>query len=479
MPNRARPGDVAYVIYTSGTTGLPKGIEIEHRSLVNFLECMQRQYTLDRTDCVLMSSSCVFDASIAETFWPLMSGAHAVIASNDQRKDPARLGQLVVDQGVSVMTGVPLFLAAVADARAAGQFPEPKHLRVTVVGGAALHREVRDKLLRTFPGRLMNHYGPTEVTVDASSFDCSHDFEGSIVPIGRPIGNARMFVLDRRMRPVPIGVTGDIYVASAGLARGYLGDTRRTQEAFFEHSLEGLETVRLYRTGDLGKYDDEGKVYYLGRSNNQVKIRGNRVELEEINARLAAHPAISSCVVSAMDLDTGNERLVAHVELSPAYNGFVAMGETYRLFTLAQRPELLRQMEAAHLGSWPEFFAGDSVVQQLWPRIWTELPDSQFALVNEADQVVAAGNAVPLCWSGEVSQLPSGWSAALEQALSEDRCRGARHPAHPHRRGHPLAPEPRPGEQRARGLQGARAGDGTRAGHRARAAHGQERASRR
>ncbi|ATB38937.1 non-ribosomal peptide synthetase [Cystobacter fuscus] len=418
---RATPGDVAYVIYTSGTTGLPKGIEIEHRGLVNYLEFLQRQYGLERTDCVLMTSSYVFDASIVEIFWPLVSGARIAVASSEQRNDPTQVGQLLVEQGVSVLQGVPLFLAAVADARAAGLFAEPERLRLTIVGGAALHREVRDKLLRTFRGRLMNHYGPTEVTVDASTFDCSRDFEGSIVPIGRPIGNARMFILDRRLRPVPVGVTGDIYVASPGLARGYLGDPRRTAEVFLQHSLDGTGSLRLYRTGDLGKYDAEGTVYYQGRSDKQVKVRGNRVELEEINARLGAHPSISSCVVRAVDLDSGSERLVAHIELSAACNGFVAMGETYRLFTLAQRPELLRQMEAAHLESWPEFFAGDTSVKQLWPRIWTEFPEYQFALVNEADQVVAAGNAVPLRWSGEVSSLPPGWSAALGEALSADK----------------------------------------------------------
>jgi hypothetical protein len=220
---------------------------------------------------------------------------------------------------------------------------------------------------------------------------------------------------------VPAGVTGDLYVASPGLARGYLGDPQRTAAAFLNYAAEGAEPLRIYRTGDLARYDAEGTVYYLGRSDKQVKIRGNRVELEEINARLGAHPAITSCAVRAVDVDSGNERLVAYVELDPARNGFVAMGETYRLFTLAQRPELLHPMEAAHLGSWPEFFAGDTAVQQLWPRIWTEFPEYQFALVNEADEVVAAGNAVPLRWSGEVATLPSGSSAALGRALSADR----------------------------------------------------------
>jgi amino acid adenylation domain-containing protein len=420
-PVRASPEDVAYVIYTSGTTGTPKGIEIEHRGLVNYLEFLQRQYELRRDDCVLMTSSYVFDASIVETFWPLAFGARVAVASSEQRKEPAQVGQLLGQHGVTVLQGVPLFLAALADARAAGLFAEPERLRLTIVGGAALSREVRDKLLRSFRGRLMNHYGPTEVTVDASTFDCSRDFEGSIVPIGRPISNARMFILDRRLRPVPVGVTGDLYVASPGLARGYLGDPQRTAAAFLHSAIEGAEPLRIYRTGDLARYDAEGTVYYLGRSDKQVKIRGNRVELEEINARLGAHPAISSCAVRAVDVDSGNERLVAYVELDPARNGFVAMGETYRFFTLAQRPELLHPMEAAHLGSWPEFFAGDTAVRQLWPRIWTEFPEYQFALVNEADEVVAAGNAVPLRWSGEAATLPSGWSAALGQSLSADR----------------------------------------------------------
>jgi amino acid adenylation domain-containing protein len=414
---RAQPGDVAYVIYTSGTTGAPKGIEIEHRGLVNYLEFLQREYQLDGRDCVLLATSHVFDASVVETFWPLAYGARVAIAASDERGNPAVIAQLMRNHGVSVLQGVPPFLAAVAEAHMA----PPERLRLTISGGAALNRETRDKLLRVFPGRLMNHYGPTEVTVDASTFDCSREFDGSIVPIGRPISNVSMFILDRRLRPVPPGVPGEIYVASPGLARGYLGDPQRTSRAFVSHAVDGPVPPRLYRTGDLGRYDADGTIYYLGRIDKQVKIRGNRVELEEIIARLHAHTDVADCAVVAMDRGTTSERLAAYIELSEANNGFVAKGETYQLFTLEQRPELLHRIEAAYLSSWPAFFAGARVTSELWLRIGTEFPDHQFALVDEADEVVATGNAVPTCWNGEPSSLPSGWDDALARALGRDR----------------------------------------------------------
>jgi amino acid adenylation domain-containing protein len=412
----AHPDDVAYVIYTSGTTGAPKGIEIEHRGLVNYLAFLQRDYALDERDCVLLATSYVFDASVVEIFWPLAYGARVAIAASDQRADPAALTELVHAHGVTVLQGVPQLLAAVADAQTA----PPERLRLTIVGGAALSRENRDKLVRAFPGRLMNHYGPTEVTVDASTFDCSRDFDGAIVPIGQPIGNARMFILDRRMRPVPVGVPGEIYVASPGLARGYLGDPDRTAGAFVTHAIDG-EPRRLYRTGDLGKYGVDGTVHYLGRRDKQVKVRGNRVEIEEIVARLDAHPDVADCAVLAVDRGSAAERLAAYVELTEASNALVADGATYRLFTLAQRPELLHRMEAAHLGSWPAFFAGAPVTRALWPRIWAEFPDHQFALLDAADEVVAAGNAIPMRWNGDASSLPRGWDDALTRALAQDR----------------------------------------------------------
>jgi acyl-CoA synthetase (AMP-forming)/AMP-acid ligase II len=380
---------------------------------------MQEQYPLSSADCVLLASPYVFDASVSEMFWPLTNGASVAAMASEQRNDPMQVGHLLSALSITVLTGVPLFLAALADARAAGQIPAPQHLKLTITGGAAISREVRSKYMRTFPGRLMNHYGPTEVTVDASVFDCSHDFKGATVPIGRPINNTRMFILDRRQRPVPIGVAGEIYLASPGLARGYLGDPERTSRAFAYRSLDGGQPIRLYRTGDLGKYDADGTIYYLGRTDKQVKIRGNRVELEEIESWLSAHPNITNCAVRAVDRDSNRERLVAYLELNTAYNGFSAEGQTYQLFTLAQRPELLRRIEAVHLESWPDFFAGEPILKELWPRIWTEYSGYQFALVNHADEVVAAGNALPFSWDGEVASLPPGWDAALTQGLSD------------------------------------------------------------
>ncbi|WP_437901751.1 amino acid adenylation domain-containing protein [Sorangium sp. So ce124] len=414
----AAAGNLAYVIYTSGTTGAPKGIEIEHRGVINLLETTQRRYGLDGGDTALFITPYNFDASILDVFWPLSVGARVVVPRAGDEKDPARIASLIEAHGVTFLQSVPLMLEALVEDRLQGRSPALPSLRRVICGGAAMRRQLRDRALRAFPRcALENHYGPTEVTVDAAQFDCRSDFDGDTVPLGSPIGNARLHVLDAALLPVPIGVTGEIYVASPGLARCYTGDPARTAASFVPDPYSPAPGARLYRTGDLGRYSAGGVVHFLGRVDQQVKVRGNRVELGEVESRLKELPQVARCAVTHLPGSGGEGALAAWVELCDG--GDVLRGErgAYRIFTLAQRPELRRQMESLHLGAWPAYFAGDCALRTYWPRLPGEFPRHQYVLLDEEDAVVAAGNAIPIAWDGTVEDLPRGWDHGLEKGF--------------------------------------------------------------
>ena len=410
---------LAYVLFTSGTTGVPKGIEIEHRGIANVVASTQRDYALDASDAVLLLTSFTFDPFVLDLYWPLTVGAHVVIPPHAAARSPQHLAEVVRREAITLFQCVPLMLGELVDARRAGRIPELPSLRRVLSGGAYLPRELRDAFLATFPTRLANHYGPTEVTVDASRFDCARPVEGDIVPLGRPIANTHLYLLDEALRPVPFGVTGELYVSTPGLARGYLGDPARTARAFLPDPFHQEPGTRMYRTGDLGRYTEAGDVEFIGRVDKQVKVRGNRVELEEIESRLAAHPAVAGCIVRHAKKPGGGDGLVATVELHEAASTLQGEGLRYRMFTLAQRPELKRAMDDLHVGAWPDFFAGDTVLREFWPRLAEEFAAHQFALVDEDDAVVAAGNALPIRWDGTREGLPAGWDAGLRQGFED------------------------------------------------------------
>ncbi len=418
LPQPSR--SLAYVLFTSGTTGTPKGIEIEHRGVLNLLASTQAAYGLTARDRVLFTSSFAFDASLLELYWPLTTGASVAVPSPDEGKSPELISRAIERHAVTVFQGVPLMLGALLEARQAGTTASLESLRLVICGGSYMERELRDRFLALFERcELVNHYGPTEVTVDATSFPCRRDFSGKIVPIGRPIANTRVHVLDAHLSPVPLGVTGEIYVSSPGLARGYLGDPARTAERLIPDPFSSEPGGRLYRTGDLGRYTADGDLVFVGRTDKQVKVRGNRVELEDVETHLARHPALAKAVVRHEPSAPGGGALVAFVELSDELHSLTVGTERYRLFTLAQRPELRGAMDALHLDSWPAFFEGDAVMRRYWPRLGDEFPHCQFLLVDEKDQAVAAGNALPIRWNGTTEDLPLGWDAGLERGFQE------------------------------------------------------------
>jgi amino acid adenylation domain-containing protein len=306
---------LAYVLYTSGSTGRPCGIQIEHRGVAAMIAAMQQRYALGENDRVLFQTPATFDVSVQEIFWPLAVGAAVVIAPAELLKGAREIAALIDDRRVTLAQFVPVTLEALVAARRQGLVSELSSLRQVICGGAVLPRLLNEEFRARFRARLANHYGPTEVTVDATWFDCDQDFVGQLTPIGRPITNTRIVVLDDEGRRVPRGVIGEIHVSSPGLARGYVNDPARTARAFVDAEIDGVRE-RLYKTGDLGSMDRAGLLYFHGRRDTQIKVRGNRVELDEVASALMAHPGVA---VAAVRVDAG-ERLVAYIEQDSAIN---------------------------------------------------------------------------------------------------------------------------------------------------------------
>jgi amino acid adenylation domain-containing protein len=408
------PRQRAYVLFTSGSTGTPKGIAVEHGGIVNLVGSTQQRYQLSARDAVLALTPLSFDASVLDLFWTLAHGARLVIPSAGDQRSPAAIGALIQRHDVSLFQTVPALLAELVHARAAGELPALASLRQVICGGSALSRKLRDEFCAAFPCALANHYGPTEVTVDASAFDARQPCAWSVMPIGAPVANARIYVVDAVLQPVALGSVGEIVVASPGLARGYLGEPAKTAAAFVPDPFG--DGGRLYRTGDLGRHDANGVLHFVGRADKQVKIHGHRVELEDIESQLGEHPAIVEVAVrTTRDPEDG---LVAYVELADGFGRVVEGEQVLQLVTLAQRPELKAGTDRVHQQAWPEYFAAGASLQTYWPRLATEFPEFQYALLDASDEIVAVGNALPIQWDGTVDDLPGGWDDGLARGFA-------------------------------------------------------------
>ncbi|MFP5286522.1 MAG: amino acid adenylation domain-containing protein, partial [Thermoanaerobaculia bacterium] len=303
------PEHPAYVIYTSGSTGRPKGAVNTHRAIVNRLVWMQAQYGLAPGDVVLQKTPFSFDVSVWEFFWPLMVGARLVVARPGGHQDSAYLAELIRREGVTTLHFVPSMLQVFLEQPGVETCSS---LRRVICSGEALPFELQQRFFTKLGAELHNLYGPTEAAVDVTVWQCEPDGARPIVPIGRPISNLRIHILDRDLRPVPMNVPGELFIAGVGLARGYLKRPDMTAERFVPDPL-GEPGSRLYKSGDLCRHLPDGRVEYLGRLDNQVKLRGFRIELGEIEAALCAHPAVKVAVVLARVDRPGDRRLVAYV----------------------------------------------------------------------------------------------------------------------------------------------------------------------
>ncbi|MGC5700439.1 amino acid adenylation domain-containing protein [Pseudomonas sp. NFXW11] len=306
------PSHLAYVIYTSGSTGQPKGAMNEHRAVVNRLLWMQEQYPLSAADAVLQKTPFSFDVSVWEFFWPLFTGARLVMARPEGHKDPAYLRQIIVEEGISTLHFVPSMLDVFL---AHGEGVEPLGLRQVMCSGEALPGSLVRRFKQQLPGvGLYNLYGPTEAAVDVSAWDCSGPLDQTPdnTPIGKPIANTRLYLLDGQLQPVPWGVVGELYIGGVQVARGYLNREQLTAERFLDDPFSAATGARMYRTGDLARYRSDGNIEYLGRNDDQVKIRGLRIELGEIQARLTQLDGVKEAVLLAREDVPGDQRLVAY-----------------------------------------------------------------------------------------------------------------------------------------------------------------------
>jgi amino acid adenylation domain-containing protein len=332
-PFEATPGDLAYVLFTSGSTGAPKGVAIEHRNLVNYVRGVQARLALPEGATYAYVSTFAADLGNTMLFPALAGGGCLHVLSEEVATDPDRVAAYVTREGIDAMKIVPSHLSALLSGAAAAQVL-PR--RLLVLGGEASSWELVDRIERLAPElRIMNHYGPTETTVGVLTYALSRGARPAapILPLGRPLPNSRMYVLDAQMAPTPTGVPGELYIGGAGVARGYLNQPELTKERFVKDPFSGSPGARLYRTGDRVRYLPDGTLLFLGRIDFQVKIRGFRIELGEIESALAAHVGVKDAVVLAQDDGAGNRRLVAYVVPRPMEGPSPAEAQAY----LAQR----------------------------------------------------------------------------------------------------------------------------------------------
>ncbi|CAM5331138.1 hypothetical protein GCM10010329_38010 [Streptomyces spiroverticillatus] len=330
LPTPRHPSDPAYALFTSGSTGRPKGVLVPQQGILNRLRWMQAAYRLTPDDRVLHKTPTTFDVSVWELFWPLLEGATLVVARPDGHRDPYYLADLMRREAVTTAHFVPAMLEVFLQEPQAGACTA---LRRIVCSGEALPRPLADRFHEVLAGvELHNLYGPTEASVDVTHWPCPPGEDGD-VPIGTPVWNTAVHVLDDDLNPVPSGTPGELYLAGVQLALGYLRRPGLTAERFVPDPW-GAPGTRMYRTGDLVRRRSDSALMYLGRTDHQVKIRGLRVELGEIEAVLAAHPSVARALVTVRADRPQEQRLTGYV--------IAAEGHT-------PDPEVLRAEAAATL----------------------------------------------------------------------------------------------------------------------------------
>jgi amino acid adenylation domain-containing protein len=327
--NVASASDIAYVLYTSGSTNLPRGVMIPHSAISNHMSWIEEAFAIDEQDAVLQKTPFSFDASVWEFYAPLLTGGRLVMALPGGQQDSAYLVQVLREQQISLLQVVPSLLRMLLSEAGLSAL---QSLRYVFAGGEALPLELQERFAARFSDtRLCNLYGPTETTIDASFHVCVGDENGLTVPIGRPIANNRLYLLDQQQQLAPRGVAAELYLAGAGVGRGYLGRPELTAERFVPNPFSEREGARLYKSGDMCRYL-AGSVEFLGRVDHQVKLRGFRIELGEIEAVLGQHHAVHSAAVLVKE----ETHLVAYVVLDQAQS---ATTSELRSFLQKKLPE--------------------------------------------------------------------------------------------------------------------------------------------
>ncbi len=339
------PHHLAYVMYTSGSTGTPKGVMVEHRNVVNLVQWACDLCPVGSDGALLHKTPLSFDASVWELFWPLCAGLPLVLARPDGQRDPAYLARLIQHQRISVVQFVPVLLQQFVDLEDSAACTS---LTDIVCGGGELTHALACQVRQRLPGvRLHNVYGPTETTVDCSVWSLAPDqpVPAGTLPIGRPIANTRLYVLDSGDQPVPLGVVGHLHIGGAGVARGYRSLPAADAERFIASPFNAGE--RLYRSGDLVRQRADGLLEFMGRNDDQIKVNGLRIEPGDIQACLLRQPGIEQAVVMARDDLPGGQRLVAY------YSGAPVPVDTLRHEVASQVPDYMVPALFVHLHTWP------------------------------------------------------------------------------------------------------------------------------
>ncbi len=317
-----QPDQLVYMIYTSGSTGKPKGVMNVHHGLVNRLTWMQQHYPLSENDRILQKTPFSFDVSVWEFFWPLIAGARLVVAQSGGHQDPTYIKELIRQEQITILHFVPAMLQAFLS--------DPTNIQVctslqrVMCSGEALSAELQARFFALTDASLHNLYGPTEASIDVTFWDCLPDEQKQSVPIGYPIANTQIYLLDHELQPTPIGVVGDVYIGGDGLARGYFRRPDLTAERFLPNPFSSSGGERFYRTGDVARYLPTGAIDFLGRVDEQIKLRGYRIELGEIEATLRDHPAVQEAVVIIREDRSGDSRLVAYTVLDLLHAGIIS-----------------------------------------------------------------------------------------------------------------------------------------------------------
>ena len=339
--------NLVYVIYTSGSTGVPKGVAVRHRNLVNYADFISKRLELDKyPEGLQFATVSTLGADLGNTcIYPsLIAGGGLHIVPYEMGTDPQQFAKYLSKYPVDVLKIVPSHLQALLQSEEATKLLPRKYL---ITGGETLTPKLLEKIESLNPAcEVLNHYGPTETTVGSLTLKLKdYDWKKSqltSVPIGRPIQNTQVYVLDQNLEPVPVGVTGELYIAGAGVTAGYLGQAEKTSERFLKNPFVTDPEAKMYRTGDRARYLEDGNIEFLGRGDDQVKIRGFRIELGEIESALARHASIKQAVVIAREDEQGDKRLLAYVvKHREATAAGDVSGEDLRTYLKQQVPDYM------------------------------------------------------------------------------------------------------------------------------------------
>ncbi|MFA4135847.1 MULTISPECIES: amino acid adenylation domain-containing protein [unclassified Brevibacillus] len=372
-----KPTDLVSIYYTSGSTGIPKGVENLHVGWVNRMLWMQRQHGLEQGESVLQKTTLTFDDAAVEFFWPLSVGGRVSLMEPWLHRDPEAIIQAAIQYQVACIQFVPSMLSMFVDALTPDDAAKLGTLKNVISSGEALLPETVGKFYRKLNAKLHNTWGATEVSIDSTIYTCSPEdaFGKDCVSVGKPIDNNRIYILDKNLNPVPIGVIGDLYIGGLGLARGYLYNPEKTKEAFIENPFVAGE--RMYRTGDKGYYLPSGNIKFVGRQDNQIKIRGIRVELGEIESTLSRFPSIREVAVISVQNDRGSTELAAYIVGEGDIND-------WRTFLKGQLPAYMIPTYFTKLDSIPKTTSGKINRNAL------ELP-----VMKPSDSSIAAPRTIP------------------------------------------------------------------------------------